>query len=178
MREVLILLSASGFDVDRYNESINQTNEKSTLLSDLRRGFEGLMEPVYQIGIEILTIVFIASIISLTIASIMRNGQWTKWGTAAMFFSFLSLLLLKLIPIMVLTKTTSEITLLASKGIILLQETSLYLSIFVLIVGFVLKAAHKVYRHPDYYRWSKSLFFGGTIMLVLSFAAPVIFQVM
>ncbi|WP_209124489.1 hypothetical protein [Alkalihalobacillus sp. BA299] len=159
------------------NNHVIEKKDTSDLLG-FSQSFDSWIGPVYNFGINMLTILFIAAIISMAFAIITKTGQWMKWATGTMVFSFIALLILRIGPIIFLTTNAVGITLIVSDTVGFLKAVSFWAAIGMILVGLYIRLLHKVVSdHPEYFRWSKGLFVGALILGVLSGVIPLLFKV-
>ena len=52
--------------------------------------------PAFKVGVNIFSISFILGVIVMVMALITKNGQWMKWATGSMIFSFVSMIAMRL----------------------------------------------------------------------------------
>jgi len=140
--------------------------------------FDAWIGPVYNFGINILTILFVAAIISMAFSIVTKTGHWMKWATGTMIFSFIALLILRIGPILFLTTNAVGITLIVSDAVHFLKAIAFWAAIGMVLVGLYIRILHKVVsNHPEYFRWSKGLFVGSMILGFLSGVIPLLFKV-
>jgi hypothetical protein len=159
------------------NNHVIEKKDSSDLLG-FSHAFDAWIGPVYNFGINILTILFIAAIISMAFAIITKTGHWMKWATGTMIFSFIALLILRIGPILFLTTNVVGITLIVSYTVHFLKAIAFWAAIGMILVGLYIRLLHKVVsNHPEYFRWSKGLFVGAFILGLLSGVIPLLFKV-
>ncbi|MEK3977368.1 hypothetical protein MKZ20_21610 [Psychrobacillus sp. FSL K6-2684] len=131
---------------------------------------------LYSWGIIALTAVFVLGTLMMILSAIFKNGQWQKLGQNFMFWSFVSLLLLRGLPILILSiRNTNDIDSLFNEFIVSLSYTAVYLGVISLACGLMFKLGHKLIKHPEFYRRSKTLFMVSIIMVSLSILIPNVF---
>ncbi|MBU8908166.1 hypothetical protein [Desertibacillus haloalkaliphilus] len=170
---------AEGFDVNTYNQSVN-SNESITdegPLSSFTNSVSGWMPSAYTIGVNVITLIFIAGVIGMIMSMILRNGEWMKWATNTMIFSFIAILIIRVGPVFLLTGTLTDFTLLVSDVVLLLQEVSLYLAFGMFLVAAIVKMFYQMHDHQDYFRWQRGLKIGAFLMGTLSLFIPYVFHV-
>lgn len=170
---------ASEFDVNKYNkyveyEQTQQGFSDSALSSSIKSGVSNVIASVVDIGFDIFSIVFIFGVIGIAAGVTLQNGQWTKWSTGAMYGTFLAIIAIRIAPIIVLTIDQIGITLVINDAIQLFTSVGLYISILMFLIGLFLRSLNKIFDHPKYFRWSRSLLFGSLIIVTLSFVSPII----
>lgn len=142
------------------------------------QSFDPWIGPVYNFGINILTIFFVAAVISMAFSIITKTGHWMKWATGTMIFSFIALLILRIGPILFLTTNVVGITLIVSDTVYFLKEIAFWAAIGMVLIGAIIRLLHKIVsNHPEYFRWSKSLFVGAFILGLLAGVIPLLFKV-
>ncbi|WP_251609855.1 hypothetical protein [Priestia koreensis] len=135
----------------------------------------GLLPKVMDVGIKVITIMFVAAVIVMAFALLMKNGQWTKIGTGVMISSFVAIIMLRVVPIFMLTSDRMNITLFVNDALDLLKHISFVAAIGMVIIGFFIRFLHQLLNHPDYFRWSKRLYIGALILTILSTFIPILF---
>lgn len=163
-------------DTQKNNGSIEEKSWSNFF--DFSTSLESWMGPVYNIGINILIILFVGAIIMMAFAIITKTGHWMKVGMGTMIFSFISLLILRVGPILFLTTSVVGFTLIVSDSVHLLQSIALWTAIGMVLIGLFFRLLHRVVsQHPEYFRWSKSLLVSATILGLLSGVIPLLFRV-
>ncbi|UNL87529.1 hypothetical protein [Priestia koreensis] len=135
----------------------------------------GLLPKVMDVGIKVITIMFVAAVIVMAFALLMKNGQWTKIGTGVMMGSFVAIIMLRVVPIFMLTSDRMNITLFVNDTLDLLKHISFVAAIGMVIIGLFIRFLHQLLNHPDYFRWSKRLYIGALILTILSTFIPILF---
>lgn len=165
----------------------NQTNQnnpekiKPTSVSDISSSAQGFVDKVlpmvYHFVIDIFILMFLLGIIGMSYSMTTKNGQMMKWSTRSMFGSLIGFVLVRIVPIFVLTTNANEINMIVSDIVSLTKSISFYAAIGMVLIGFAMKLLYRIVsHHPEYYKWSKSLFIGAIILGVLSFVAPMVFR--
>jgi len=182
MERISSTFLAAGFDLEKHNQNVQPGSPPDgggeQTVQGMREGWLGQIDAavpvIYEWGILIFTFLFVVSIIGMIISIQLRHGQWMKWSSTTMLFTFLTVLLLRLGPIFVLTMNVTDITLLLTKSVAFLQEFVLYAAIVAMLIGIFYRSFYKIHKHDGYDRWSKGLFVGAAVLVILSFVTPFI----
>ena len=166
------------------NNDIQQKIEPKSIQTDLGNGnsilshFDSWIGPIYNLGINFLTILFLAAVITMAFGRMTKTGHWLKWASGTMIFSFIALMVLRIGPLLVLTVNAIGFTLIVTDLVHLLEKVSLWVAVGMIFVGLVIRLFHKVVsNHPEYFRWSRNLFTGSAVLACLSFVIPIVFKV-
>lgn len=153
-------------------------NEDSTFfLFDLVQSFgQSSIVPAYSWGIIIITSTFVVGALMMILSALFKNGQWQKFGQNSMFWSFITLLLMRGMPILILSiRNTNDVDLLLQEFIITLSYSAIYLGVISIAASGLFKMGHKLIGHPEFYRRSRTLVMVSVIMVALSLGIPKIF---
>lgn len=91
-----------------------------------------------------------------------------------MLGTFIAIIALRIAPIIVLTIDKIGITLVINHIVTLLSSVGYYLAILMFLIGLVLRSLNKIFEHPKYFRWGRSLLSGSVIIVVLSYISPIV----
>lgn len=168
---------ASEFELEKHNNYIDyQEGQKGITDNDLfggiQDGSDSLIASVVNIGFDILALIFISGVIGIAAGFTLQNSQWTKWSTGAMYGTFLAIILLRIAPIIVLTIDQIGFTLVINHIIQLFSSVGLYIAIMMFLIGLFLRSLNKIFEHPKYFRWGRSLLFSSLIIVILSLVSP------
>lgn len=151
-------------------------DKDSNLLGGVVQSFAELIVPAYSWGIIIITSTFVIGTLLMILSAIFKNGQWQKLGQNSMFWSFISLLLLRGLPILILSiRNTNDIDILLKEFIITLSYSAIFLGVISIASSGLFKLGHKLIGHPEFYRRSRTLVMVSVIMVALSLVIPKIF---
>lgn len=168
------------FKVEQYNAFVEQEygDEGSKLptnvLFDVQNTGNSLIASTLDVGFDILALIFIFGVIGIGAGFTLQNGQWTKWSTGAMYGTFLAIIFLRIVPILVLTIDQIGITLVINHVIQMFAGIGFFIAILMFLIGLFLRSLHKIFEHPRYFRWGRSLLFGSVIIMTLSTVSPFI----
>ncbi|MEX3623616.1 hypothetical protein [Viridibacillus arvi] len=171
---------ASEFDVNQHNAYVDYQNGQkgqladNPLLADIQNGGNTMLASIVNIGFDILALLFIFGVIGIAAGFTLQNGQWTKWSTGAMYGTFLAIIFLRILPIIVLTIDQIGITLVINHIIQLFSSVGFFISVMMFLIGLFLRSLNKIFEHPKYFRWSRSLMFGSLIIVILSTISPIV----
>lgn len=172
---------AKAFNVEQYNAYVDyrqgNTSDSSgsmKLVSDIQKGTDQLITMTVDVGLNILTIIFVVAVIAVAGGLTLRNGRWMKWSMGAMVGTFIAIMGIRVAPILVLTSDLSSFTLLLSDMIKFIVTICFYLSFFMFLIGLFLRSLDRIFEHPKYFKWGRGLLVGSIIVLVMSSIAPVV----
>lgn len=175
-----VLAANMEFNLEQYNAYIEQNSNSSSgmtsneLLSDVQNVGTDVIAAALDIGFDILALLFIFGVIGIGAGFTLQNGQWTKWSTGAMYGTFLAIIFLRVVPILVLTIDQIGFTLVINHVIQLFVSIGFFIAILMFIIGLFLRSLNKIFEHPKYFRWGRSLLFGSVIIMTLSVFSPFI----
>lgn len=174
-----VTVSAEEFNLQQHNDYIENINRKSDLttnglLESVENGTQSLLAIVVDVGFDILALLFVMGVIGFAAGLTVKNGQWSKWSTSIMLGTFIAIIALRIAPIIVLTIDKIGITLVINHIVTLLSSVGYYLAILMFLIGLVLRSLNKIFEHPKYFRWGRSLLSGSVIIVVLSYISPIV----
>lgn len=159
------------------NQEIVPQEDSTFFLYDIVQSFgQSSLVPAYGWGITIITSTFVIGALMMILSALFKNGQWQKFGQNSMFFSFITLLLMRGLPILILSiRNTNDIDLLLHEFIITLSHSAIYLGVISIAASGLFKFGHNLVGHPEFYRRSRTLVMVSVIIVGLSLAIPKIF---
>ena len=172
--------ASNEFNLKQYNAFVEQNSNSSSgmtsneLISDVQNVGTDIIATALDIGFQILALLFIFGVIGIGAGFTLQNGQWTKWSTGTMYGTFLAIIFLRVVPIIVLTIDQIGFTLVINHVIQLFVSIGFFISILMFIIGLFLRSLNKIFEHPKYFRWGRSLLFGSVIIMTLSVFSPLI----
>ena len=137
-----------------------------------------LVPVVYETIIQILSISLIIAIIWMGASIITKNPQWMQWSKVTLVSTFITLLCIRLLPLLFLTSDVTRIKLIINKTIILLTQTGIHATIAMILIGLFIHFLYIMHENPAHYKWARSIMFGSVIVLILSLLLPKIVNVM
>lgn len=143
----------------------------------VEKGF-GLIPTAYEMVIKILSILLIAAVIWMAASFITKNPQWMQWSKTTLLSTFITLLIIRLTPILFLTNDVTQIKLIINKSITLLMQTGVHASIAMLLIAWFIHFLYIMHENPAHYKWARSMLFGSIVVLVLSLLLPNILSIM
>lgn len=150
--------------------------ESTDFLSGIVTGFGNGLVPAYSWGITVITSTFVLGALMMILSALFKNGQWQKIGQNSMFWSFISLLLMRGLPILILSiQNSQDIDSLLSDFIITLSYSAIFLGVLSIAASLLFKFGYKLIEHPEFHRRSRTLVMVSIIMVCLSLVIPVIF---
>lgn len=157
----------------------NQTivpQENSSFLGGLAQPFIDSIVPVYGWGITFITSTFVIGALMMILSAIFKNGQWQKIGQNSMFWSFISLMLMRGLPILILSiRNSNDVDTLLNEFIITLSYSAIFLGVISIAASGIFKFGYNLIEHPEFYRRSRTLVMVSVIMVALSLIIPKIF---
>jgi len=138
-----------------------------------------LIAPAYSWGVSFITILFVVGTLVMIMSALFKNGQWQKYGQITMLLSFLTMLLLRGLPIVVLSiRTTSDINILLSESLSMLGFAAIFLCFISVGVSFLFGFGYRLIEHPEFHRWAKNLRGVSVLMLLFAIAIPYLFPIL
>lgn len=126
-----------------------------------------------------ITILFIIGVIAMIMAMIFKNGQWQKYAQTTMLWSFVSLMLLRGIPIVILSfKTKADVDAAFSTALSTISEVAVFIGLIGISISLLFKFGHTLIKHPEYYKWYKNARNISVIMILFAFFGPIIFALL
>lgn len=147
-----------------------------SLFGGITNDLAELIAPAYTWGITIITILFVIGTVVMILSMIFKNGLWQKYGQGTMSISFLVMLMLRGLPIIILSvQSSADFSKLLSDSLAVLNYAAILLGLAGVAISFLFKFGHKLIGHPDFHRWSRNLLSVSIIMTVFAIVIPVIF---
>lgn len=112
----------------------------------------------------------------MVMALITKNGQWMKWATGSMIFSFISMMFMRLSVYFLFSSDVFSFMKIFTDFLDLFKGTALIFTSFMLTTGIRLRRMHESTKQPEYYRWSNRVITGSCLLCVLAVLAPLIFN--
>lgn len=186
---LLIPLQAASAEVDfnalkgddvssSFQQGINKSkaaNTDNSAASSLIHKLEGMYAPMFKVGVNFFSISFILGVIVMVMALITKNGQWMKWATGSMIFSFFTMLLMRLSVYFLFSTDVFHFMDIFTDFLDMFKATALIFTPFMLIAGLRLRKIHESTKQPEYYRWSNRVITGSGLLCVLAVLAPWLF---
>lgn len=123
----------------------------------------------------LLTIWFIISVGVLGLSYVVKNGQWTKFGSGSMIWSFISILVVRGGPILFFALDSYGMIPLLEDLLILVTNIGIYLAIGLFLVSLLFTFFYKLIKHSDFFRWANRLRISSAFTVVLSLVIPYLF---
>lgn len=130
---------------------------------------------IYDYGIKIIYIIFLVAVVALVFGLVNKTGQWIKAATLAMIFSIVSLIVIRLFPLIIFASDVYSVTMLIDDFALMLQYIGYYCAAGLILVGLMIKFYHMMIRHPEFNRWSKRLFLAAIVTILLDTSIQYIF---
>lgn len=153
-----------------------ETVSTSSFLDSIASDFGPLVLKSYEWGIVIITAGFVIGALVMILSALFKNGQWQKFGQNTMFWSFITILLLRAGPILSLSiRNSNDMDSLLRDFIITLSYSAIFLGAISVFASGLFKLGHRLIEHPEFYRRSKTLIMVSILMMIFSLAIPNIF---
>ncbi|MET3195271.1 hypothetical protein [Bacillus sp. OAE603] len=142
--------------------------------------FEKLLNNLAPQGIDslmlYLSILFVLSLLVMCFAIITKNGQWTKTSTNWLKGSFITLLTIKIVPLLVFTMTVNGIKPFLNDTVGFIQMVGYYTAIGMILAGMFIHLLYMLIDHPEYQRWSKRLVMFAILLTFFSEVGTIFFK--
>lgn len=147
------------------------------LFGGIEKDLSAIFTPMYGWAITIITIIFIAGAFVMLLSVLFKNGQWQKYSQLLMAFSFISIMILRGLPIIILSvkdpATDIDYLLQGITGYI--SAAVIYAGIIGIVLSFLFRFGFKLIEHPEFHRWSRTLRSISLLMILFSFIIPWIY---
>lgn len=171
-------MNALPIPVPQQDHSKLESVDSGQLFSGLLGDFTSIMTPVYSWGIKFITILFIVATLVMILSALFKNGQWQKYGQLTMLLSFVSMLVLRGLPIIVLSvRGTNDVDVLLQETLSMLSFGVIFLCIISFAVSFLFGFGYKLIAHPEFHRWAKTLRSVSVLMVIFAIAIPLFFPI-
>ncbi|WP_026801541.1 hypothetical protein [Pontibacillus halophilus] len=131
---------------------------------------------ILTVAFDILTIMFVTSAVILGFAIAFKNPQWTKRARGTMIGTLITVLLLRIAPILMLTEDVMQFKLIVKYLISFIQGIGIHTAIGMFLVAIFIRFFYRMHEVPSHHRWSRSLFIGGGFVTLLSLVMPAVFR--
>ncbi|MDX1806479.1 MAG: hypothetical protein R3267_05605 [Paenisporosarcina sp.] len=149
-----------------------------SLFGGISDALASLIGPAYSWGIIIITGIFVVGTLVMIMSVLFKNGQWQKFAQGTMFISFVVMLLLRGLPILILSiRNANDIDVLLRDGLLSLSYAAIFLGIISISVSLLFRLGYKLIEHPEFHRWSKNLISVSVLMMILAIAIPILFPI-
>lgn len=136
----------------------------------------GFMTPFYGWAVDFLTISFVIGTIAMILSIMFKNGQWQKYAQSTMLTTFIVMLLMRGVPIVILSiHSPEDVDQLLLGGVEVLKGIGIFIAVISIPISLLFKFGHHLIEHPKYHRWSRNLIGVAVLMTVLSMVVPWIF---
>ncbi len=156
-----------------------QPVESDSLFGGIISGVGGIAAPIYTWSVVILTILFVAGTLVMILSALFKNGQWQKYGQITMLMSFLTMLVLRGLPIIILSiQSAADVDLLLRETLSLLGFGAVFLCLISIAVSFLFNFGYQLIAHPEFHRWAKNLRGVAALMLIFAVVIPWLFPLL
>lgn len=160
------------------NQEIKPTSTDS-LLGGITDGIGELIGSSYGWGINIITGIFVVGTLVMIMSVLFKNGQWQKYAQGTMFISFLVMLLMRGLPILILSiRNTHDIDVLLQDALMSLSYAAVFLGIISISVSLLFRFGYKLIEHPEFHRWYRNLISVSVLMVLLAIVIPILFPIL
>lgn len=174
----LLSVNSLPIPIPRQDHSKLEAVDTQNLFGGLLTDFTGIMTPVYNWGIKAITILFIVATLVMIMSALFKNGQWQKYGQVTMLLSFVTMLLLRGLPIIVLSIRASEdVDVLLHETMSMLSFGVIFLCLISFAVSYLFGFGYKLIEHPEFHRWAKTLRSVSVLMVIFAIAIPWLFPI-
>ncbi|WP_306010110.1 MULTISPECIES: hypothetical protein [Bacillus] len=157
------------------NREIKPVSSES-LFSGITSTFKELITPVYSWGVTLITALFIVGTVVMIMSLLFKNAQWQKFGQGTMLYSFIVMLVLRGLPILILSiRSANDVDLLLNQVISILSYSTVFIGLVGIAASFLFRFGFRLIEHPDFHRWSKNLLTVSIMMMIFSFVVPFLF---
>lgn len=173
----LLIGMAGNFNVDYFNTYIEyqkHTVKGSNLTDGLLDSFTSLAPAVVNVAFYILMITFVFFTIVLAAAVTTKNTQWMKTSVGGILGTFISILALRLTPLLIFTIDIEGVTVFMRNIVSFLTSVGIHVAIGMFLIGLFLKMLSNIFEHPKYFKWSRSLRIGSAVIIFLSIVSPIV----
>lgn len=133
----------------------------------------GFMIPFYGWAIDFITITFLLGTIVMILSIMFKNGQWQKYAQGTMLITFVVMLLMRGVPIIVLSITSpDDIDMMLLSGVNVLGAVAIFIAAISLPISLLFKFGYHLIEHPKYHRWSRNLLSVAALMTALALIIP------
>ncbi len=176
MSSFSILQSIPTFVPPTSNGAEIESISTSSFLDSMLNDFGPMVLKVYEWGIVLITAGFVIGALVMILSALFKNGQWQKFGQNTMFWSFLTILLLRAGPILSLSiQSSNDMDSLLREFIITLSYSAIFIGAISVVASGLFRLGHRLIEHPEFYRRSKTLMMVSVLMMIFSLAIPNIF---
>lgn len=172
-----LLATSNNFNVEYFNKYVEYQKENNSNVeaaSGVLNSFHGLIPLAINITFYFFMICFAISVVILAVAMITKHAQWLQTSVRGIIGTIVAILLLRLVPLLFLTNDIEGIASLMRDSVDFLTTIGIHSAIGMLLIGLFLKMLYRIFEHPKYFKWSKSLKIGSALILILSIVSPLI----
>lgn len=167
------------FNIPNNDHSVISPISSDSLFDGIIGNFSGIAAPAYMWGVKIITIIFVLGTLVMILSAIFKNGQWQQYGQLSMLMSFIAMLVLRGLPIIVLSvQNTADIDLLLQHVLSILGFGAIFLCLISVAVSFLFGFGYRLIEHPEFHRWAKTLRSVAALMLLFAVVIPWLFPIL
>lgn len=157
------------------DEGQAHNEDKDDLLENIQSKINSLYVPLFRMAILVFSIIFTLGVIGMLFSITTKNGQWMKWSTGAMIFSFLVVVTIRVGVYILYSSNVADFDEILSDIASFIASLTLLLSPFMLVCGLRLQMLYRGTEQPEYYRWARRVMFGSVSLCLLSLMMPWLF---
>lgn len=168
-----VQVDENGIVVSGGGTSLDEVSNTLSILSG-----QGSLKIVHW-GTMVITAIFIIAVLLMILSIIFKVGQWQKTAQTTMLWSFAGMLLMRAIPIVILSfQSDTDIDQAFSTLIPALSQLTVFIGIAGIVLSLLFRFAYKLIEHPEYHRWSKNAMNVSVMMILFAIVSPFIFGIM
>jgi len=179
VQPVVVSADSLPFDIPKNDLSQIKPVSSDSLFGGLLNDFGGTMAPVYKWGVKYITILFVVATLVMILSALFKNGQWQKYAQLTMMLSFFAMLVLRGLPIIVLSiQKPSDVDILLQESLSMLSFGVIFLCVISIAVSFLFSFGYQLIEHPEFHRWAKTLRSVSILMMVFAIIIPWLFPIL
>lgn len=141
-------------------------------------GMESAIKALHW-AVEFITIIFVIGVIVMIFSIIFKHSQWQKYAQSTLLWSFLALIIFKALPFIIFSvQKFSDVDNLFETTLTVVQQAALYIGIVGISLSLLFKFAHKLIKHPEFFKWQKTSRNMSIIMIFFSIIGPFVFSLL
>ncbi|MGG2134652.1 hypothetical protein AB1284_25630 [Bacillus sp. S2(2024)] len=152
--------------------------------SDVVKGGGGKIDGAVHASVPaffdfIFVILSIVILISLLVFGASLWFKHIKWKKRSIYFgvgSFILILLIRIIPVLILTTRSFDFQTFMSNMIGLITSIILGTAVLMFLISLALGMLYKKFEHPKYGKWSSSLKYSSIFIFIMTLLVPVLLR--
>lgn len=172
-------INPSTGNLDENHMIVQDGNAFDEVVNDLFDLGGKATEKIFTWGINVITIVFLCAVIMMIMSILFKNGQWQKFAQTTMLWTFLSMVMLRAVPTIILSfRSEGDVDDAFSTALLAISQITIFIGLIALMLSLLFRLAHKLIEHPEYHRWSKNTLNVSLMMILFALIGPYIFGIM